>query len=152
MIDEDIFFPGKHVDAPDFMPESSLISAPTPTPSLTSFDRLRSDIEAQFEDAPLDPYMIMLPSIAFPSFQAVTVTSPGAKDTDSVKPRPSTVHATNAPPVNPRNHAVLEAIWAGMHADRFINLYPLPLLASFIQIYFEGMRKPGGVPPSSILT
>jgi hypothetical protein len=149
MIDEDIFFPGKHRDAPDFMPESSLLSAPTPVPSVTSFDRpSAADIEAQFEDLPPEHSVLAVPGVAWSSFASFSAAGTAAEPEER---RSSVAHTAPAPPVNPRNHSVLEAIWTEMHADRFINLYPLSLLANSIPIYFEGapsfsMRIISGAP------
>jgi hypothetical protein len=55
-----------------------------------------------------------------------------------IKPEDMVVSTMVPAPSNPRDHSILEAIWNDMHESRFINLYPLPLLASFIPSYFEG--------------
>lgn len=39
---------------------------------------------------------------------------------------------------DPRDHSVLEHIYAEMHAERFINLAPLSLLANSLPLYFKG--------------
>jgi hypothetical protein len=46
------------------------------------------------------------------------------------------VHTTDTAPPDPRDHAVLGAIWDEMHLLRFINLYPLSILSSCISLYF----------------
>lgn len=46
------------------------------------------------------------------------------------------------PPLNPREHRLLERIYNEMHADRFINLAPLPLLSNWINNYFKSTCFP----------
>ncbi|KAG2129145.1 hypothetical protein DEU56DRAFT_818020 [Suillus clintonianus] len=41
-------------------------------------------------------------------------------------------------PPDPRDHTVLEAIYNEMHAQRFINLSPLSLLANQVGLWFKG--------------
>ncbi|KAF8272206.1 hypothetical protein EI94DRAFT_1796342 [Lactarius quietus] len=44
-------------------------------------------------------------------------------------------------PLNPRDHSLLEYIYTGMHAARFINLSPLSLLAHSLPLFFENVRS-----------
>ncbi|KZV65309.1 hypothetical protein PENSPDRAFT_737815 [Peniophora sp. CONT] len=41
---------------------------------------------------------------------------------------------------DPRDHSVLEHIYAEMHAEKFINLAPLSLLANSLPLYFKDVR------------
>lgn len=41
-------------------------------------------------------------------------------------------------PLDPRDHTVLETIYNEMHAERFINLSPLSLLANTVGLWFKG--------------
>ncbi|VDB91424.1 unnamed protein product, partial [Peniophora sp. CBMAI 1063] len=41
---------------------------------------------------------------------------------------------------DPRDHSVLEHIYSEMHAERFINLAPLSLLANSLPLYFKDVR------------
>ncbi|TFK52605.1 hypothetical protein OE88DRAFT_1734576 [Heliocybe sulcata] len=43
-------------------------------------------------------------------------------------------------PVNPRDHSLLETIYAEMHGSRFINLAPLSLLGNYLSSYFKDVR------------
>jgi hypothetical protein len=51
---------------------------------------------------------------------------------------PHLVRTAPTAPVNPRDHTVLETIYAEMHANRFINLAPLSLLPSSLSTWFRG--------------
>ncbi len=42
-------------------------------------------------------------------------------------------------PANPRDHSLLQTIYNGMQASRFINLSPLSLLPNLLGMYFRGM-------------
>lgn len=42
------------------------------------------------------------------------------------------------PPVNPRDHSMLEMIYNEMNAARFVNLSPLSLLPNLLGLYFKG--------------
>ncbi|KAJ4482031.1 hypothetical protein J3R30DRAFT_3285938, partial [Lentinula aciculospora] len=44
------------------------------------------------------------------------------------------------PPVNPRDHSVLEMIYNEMNAARFVNLSPLSLLPNLLGLYFKDLR------------
>jgi hypothetical protein len=41
-------------------------------------------------------------------------------------------------PPDPRDHMVLETIYNEMHAERWINLAPLSLLANTVGLWFKG--------------
>ncbi|KAG1820723.1 hypothetical protein EV424DRAFT_881573 [Suillus variegatus] len=43
-------------------------------------------------------------------------------------------------PLDPRDHTVLETIYNEMHAERFINLSPLSLLANTVGLWFKDVR------------
>ncbi len=56
-------------------------------------------------------------------------------------PEPFLGHAFSRfpePPVNPRDHSVLEFVYNEMHASRFINLEPLSLLGNSLTLHFKG--------------
>ncbi|KAG7088341.1 hypothetical protein E1B28_012345 [Marasmius oreades] len=44
------------------------------------------------------------------------------------------------PPVNPRDHSLLEMIYNEMHSSRFINLSPLSILPNTLGLYFKDVR------------
>ncbi|KAJ3893793.1 hypothetical protein GG344DRAFT_42596, partial [Lentinula edodes] len=44
------------------------------------------------------------------------------------------------PPVNPRDHSMLEMIYNEMNAARFVNLSPLSLLPNLLGLYFKDLR------------
>ncbi|THV00856.1 hypothetical protein K435DRAFT_854375 [Dendrothele bispora CBS 962.96] len=45
------------------------------------------------------------------------------------------------PPINPRDHSLLEMIYQEMHASRFINLSPLSLLPNLLNLHFKDVRS-----------
>jgi hypothetical protein len=51
---------------------------------------------------------------------------------------PHLVRTAPKPPVNPRDHTILETIYSEMHAMRFINLAPLSLLPNNLSTWFKG--------------
>jgi hypothetical protein len=51
---------------------------------------------------------------------------------------PHLVRTAPKPPVNPRDHTILETIYTEMHAMRFINLAPLSLLPNNLSTWFKG--------------
>jgi hypothetical protein len=53
------------------------------------------------------------------------------------------VTGKNASPVppDPRDHQVLETIYNEMHAERFVNLEPLSLLANTMSLWFKGEHR-----------
>ncbi|KAF9267364.1 hypothetical protein L218DRAFT_995627 [Marasmius fiardii PR-910] len=44
------------------------------------------------------------------------------------------------PPVNPRDHSLLETIYNEMHSSRFINLSPLSILPNTLSLHFKDVR------------
>ncbi|KAJ3747161.1 hypothetical protein DFH05DRAFT_1392853, partial [Lentinula detonsa] len=44
------------------------------------------------------------------------------------------------PPLNPRDHSMLELIYNEMNAARFVNLSPLSLLPNLLGLYFKDLR------------
>jgi hypothetical protein len=69
--------------------------------------------------------------------------SPQFSQFSPVKPSfsyPHLVRTAPKAPVNPRDHTVLERIYAEMHARRFINLAPLSLLPNNLSTWFKGGR------------
>lgn len=42
-------------------------------------------------------------------------------------------------PVNPRDHAILEAIYTEMLSSRFINMTPLSILQNYLEYHFSGV-------------
>ncbi len=77
-------------------------------------------------------------SIATPSAQAIHSPSVADFPPRTVRPPPFLTRPLK-PPVNPRDHAVLETIYNEMQASRFINLSPLSLLPNFLNLHFTGM-------------
>ncbi|KIM89115.1 hypothetical protein PILCRDRAFT_212537 [Piloderma croceum F 1598] len=53
---------------------------------------------------------------------------------------PHLVRTAPKPPVNPRDHTILETIYTKMHAMRFINLAPLSLLPNNLSTWFKDVR------------
>lgn len=74
----------------------------------------------------------------------VTQVTPGALPAQSTqvpgpvptKPRPP--GKETKPPVNPRDHGVLDFIYCEIHSQRFVNMQPLSLLENSLGIYFKG--------------
>jgi len=56
------------------------------------------------------------------------------------KARPSPLLLESARPINPRDHTLLEAIWNGMLASRFVNSAPLSVLHSLLEYHFRDVR------------
>ena len=56
------------------------------------------------------------------------------------KARPSPLLLESARPINPRDHTLLEAIWNGMLASRFVNSSPLSVLHSLLEYHFRDVR------------
>ena len=50
------------------------------------------------------------------------------------------VRTAQKAPLNPRDHTVLETIYAEMHAKRFINLAPLAVITNGLSLWFKGTR------------
>lgn len=48
--------------------------------------------------------------------------------------------STSVVPPDPRDHTILEMIYNEMHAERFINLSPLSLLANTVGLWFKDVR------------
>lgn len=42
-------------------------------------------------------------------------------------------------PTDPRDHAILAAVWTGMLESRFINTTPLSLLTTYLEYHFNGL-------------
>jgi hypothetical protein len=43
------------------------------------------------------------------------------------------------PPPNPRDHSLLDLVYAEMHAARFINTAPTSIMGSYVSLYFKGV-------------
>ncbi|KAF8231777.1 hypothetical protein L208DRAFT_1398447 [Tricholoma matsutake] len=56
------------------------------------------------------------------------------------KSSPFLLKTVPKPPVNPRDHSVLESIYTQMLESRFINTSPLALLANSLGVYFKDVR------------
>ncbi|KAG6857164.1 hypothetical protein H0H87_008734 [Tephrocybe sp. NHM501043] len=66
--------------------------------------------------------------------------SPPMETRASVPPVPFLLRTIPKPPVNPRDHSLLEAIYSRLLDSRFINDSPLALLANYIGFYFKDVR------------
>ncbi|KIK57278.1 hypothetical protein GYMLUDRAFT_61565 [Collybiopsis luxurians FD-317 M1] len=53
---------------------------------------------------------------------------------------PFVLRALPKPPVNPRDHSLLEMIYNEMNASRFVNLSPLSLLPNILGLHFKDLR------------
>ncbi|KAF7985559.1 hypothetical protein HWV62_3821 [Athelia sp. TMB] len=63
-----------------------------------------------------------------------------AKSSFAASPLSPLVRIVPIAPPNPHDHSVLEAIYTEMHAERFINLAPLSLLANTLSLWFKDLR------------
>ena len=92
------------------------------------------------------------------SSSTVRDSNPVSNDHSSRPSSPTTTIATTPPhtgsfvssplvrtvpkvPLNPRDHVILETIYTGMHAKRFINLAPLSVIANGLSLWFKGTRN-----------
>lgn len=155
MIEEDLFFPGQSPDplSPSRSPTPvPYIATPTHHPSNGKYHDLNERNFSQFGSAvtltdtgpppPLSSTIGTTSTLTIPTPIRNTdaINSPGSSDilySDSLRPAPGA-------PLNPRDHSLLEYIYAEMHASRFINLSPLSLLANSLPLYFkrELVRSP----------
>jgi len=51
---------------------------------------------------------------------------------------PASLSTPSPAPNNPRDHAILDAIWNGMLEGRFVNGSPLSILTSYLEWHFKG--------------
>lgn len=56
---------------------------------------------------------------------------------DDLQP-PDLPSALPKPPINPRDHTILEMIYTEMLSSRFINMSPLSLLGNLLSLHFKG--------------
>jgi len=71
-------------------------------------------------------------------FQAATNGPPKAPPTTPHKFSSFLVRTVPEPPVNPRDHSLLESVYTRMLESRFINTSPLALLANSLGLHFKG--------------
>lgn len=72
------------------------------------------------------------PARSLPPVRTVQEESNISLEFDFAKPR------VTKQPTDPRDHSLLEFIYNEMHASRFVNLEPLPLLKNSLPLYFKG--------------
>ena len=155
MVEEDLFFPGRLLDPP---PQPRFTAAQTPSmPPLPIHHQpngLYHDTKERWslsQDGST--------SISASTFYNPSVYSSCGIGTASMSTHPVSVHDTDTiysldssnrlfsdslppepgAPLNPRDHSLLEYIYTGMHAARFINISPLSLLAHSLPLYFESL-------------
>lgn len=123
--EEDLYFPGiQHMTAivrniaPELAPTITSPRSPSPFTPPTAVQSLPAFDEVVLSDD-------------------ITRTSDGHLVTDD-----NHVHffSQHNPPVDPRDHSLLEHIYNEMHAARFINLTPTSILSNTLPLYFAGLR------------
>ncbi|RDB17885.1 hypothetical protein Hypma_000730 [Hypsizygus marmoreus] len=77
---------------------------------------------------------------AKPSLSSTNEDFPKVPPLPLPKSTPLLLRTTPQPPVNPRDHSLLEAIYTQMLGSRFINLSPLALLGNSLSLYFKDVR------------
>jgi hypothetical protein len=154
MIEEDLFFPGR---SPDPSPPSR---TPTPIPAAhsttppssshhllnehsandkRSFSQRGSTAMADTTTFTPSSHLSSPPSTMRSTSMFTLPTSIDNTDTINLSNslHPDGLRPVPGPPLNPRDHSLLEYIYTEMHASRFINLSPLSLLANSLPVYFK---------------
>ena len=145
MVEEDLFFPGRFLDPP------SRSTTPLTTNGLYHDTNDRCSLSqdrstSTSASASYHPYlysssltsgigtgsMSTLPVSIHDTDTMSSLDSSNRLSSDSSRPEPGV-------PLNPRDHSLLEYIYNGMHAARFINLSPLSQLAHSLPLYFESL-------------
>lgn len=112
---------------------STMLSSPKPeTPAGNHSRRFSTDSES----TPSHRRTSFSPSSPATSLS----TSPALSPAKPTFPLSAVVHPEPPAPPNPHDHAALEAIYAEMHAQRFVNLAPLSLIANSLAAWFRGVR------------
>jgi hypothetical protein len=155
MVEEDLFFPGRFLDPPPQSRSTTPFTAPLPIhdqPNALYHDTNDQWSPSQNGSTSTSASAFYNPSIYSPSL-------PSGIGTASMSTLPVSLHDTDTmssldssnrrssdssplesgAPLNPRDHSLLEYIYTEMHADRFINLSPLSLLAHSLPLYFESL-------------
>ena len=89
------------------------LTASTPSPAPAVARRLQNKSQAALNEPP-------------------TVPPPLQKSTSSL------LRTVPTPPINPRDHSLLESIYTQMLGSRFINTSPIAMLANSLRVYFKG--------------
>ncbi|KAK7469316.1 hypothetical protein VKT23_003797 [Stygiomarasmius scandens] len=82
-----------------------------------------------------------------PTYLASLTSDVGTLKSPSSNPKPGggvspfLLRTLPKPPINPRDHSLLEMIYQEMHASRFINLSPLSLLPNLLSLHFKDVRS-----------
>ena len=157
MVEEDLFFPGRFLDLP---PQTRSTTPHTPftvpLPTHHQPNGLYPDINDRWSLSQNGSTSTSAPAFYNPSIYSPSL--PSGIGTASLSTLPASLHDTDTvssldssnrlssnsshlegAPLNPRDHSLLEHIYTEMHADRFINLSPLSLLAHSLPLYFESL-------------
>jgi hypothetical protein len=154
MIEEDLFFPGRSPDAsPPSRTTTPIPAAHSTTPRSSShhlpnehnandkrnFSQHGSTAMADTTTFTRHSHLSSPPSTIRSTSMLTLPTSIGNTDTinSSNSLHPDGSRPVPGPPLNPRDHSLLEYIYTEMHASRFINLSPLSLLANSLPVYFK---------------
>ena len=157
MVEEDLFFPGRLLDPP---PQPSFPATRNPSvPPLPIHNQpnglyhdtrdrwsLSQDGSTSISASTLyNPFVYSSTGISTASVSTLPVS---LHDTDTIysldssnRPFSGSSPPEPAAPLNPRDHSLLEYIYTGMHAARFINISPLSLLAHSLPLHFESLFK-----------
>jgi hypothetical protein len=154
MVEEDLFFPGRLLDPPP-PPRSTTTRTPStaPLPVHHQSNGLYHDTKDRWslsqDGSTSTSASTFYNPFVYPSSglgtESVSTLPVSLHDTDTIfsldysNPRSSDSPPLESCPLNPRDHSLLEYIYTGMHAARFINLSPLSLLAHSLPLYFESL-------------
>jgi hypothetical protein len=155
MVEEDLFFPGRLLEPPP-RPRSTTTRTRTPStaplpihhqPNGLYHDTKERWSLSQDGSTSTSTSAFYNPFVFSSSETASVSTLPvSLQDTDTFYSLDSSnpLLSDSSPlepgaPLNPRDHTLLEYIYTGMHAARFINLSPLSLLAHSLPLYFESL-------------
>jgi hypothetical protein len=158
MIEEDLFFPGGSPDPPSLsrtptpvpascpaMPPSSSHHLPNEHSANDKRNLLQHGSATMANTATFSPHIYLSsPPTTMGSTSILTLPT---SDTANLPGSSNSLHSdgsrpVSGPPLNPRDHSLLEYIYAEMHASRFINLSPLSLLANSLPVYFKSELPP----------
>jgi hypothetical protein len=147
MVEEDLFFPGRFLDPPP-QPRSTTPSTTNGLYHDTNDRWSLSQDRSTSTSAPAsyNPYLYSSSLTSGIGTGSMSTLPVSIHDTDTMSSldssnrlSPDSSRLEPGAPLNPRDHSLLEYIYTGMHAARFINLSPLSQLAHSLPLYFESL-------------
>ncbi|CAL1712725.1 unnamed protein product [Somion occarium] len=150
IIEEDLYLPGRLRDSQDslpprtYSPPPSIVRPRAPTPA-SSFRPMSINLGRLSDVAPRPSVPLRRSTEPLPALLSRRPTDDAelALDIAPIKTETSTkprLYGDFKPPVNPRDHSLLDFIYTEMHSARFVNMQPLSLLANSFSIYFKDVR------------